>query len=398
MKLIHLKAYYDYSRAIGFNRSISMVYHQIRRRLFRPASLRGFPDALQIEISNGCNLNCEYCVVNQALKGKKIMSLETFESLTPYLKYVGKVRLSGLAEPLLNNNLIPILNLLKTKSPFCHVSVSTNATLLTAAISNQLIDGGLDRLTFSLDGTETGIVDGIRKGGSLAAIMNNILKLNEIKAQKKSGVPVLLATMVAQSKNIAQLPGTVALAAEMGAARLEVNGLEPYREEMLEYVLWQSPSSTRGLSEILLAASLQAEKSGIDLRLASFLPCKARCAEIGTPIILANGDVVPCSVLAYDRDSFLSIAENGSVVPERSTVHKKCFGNIKNKSFPAIWYDQGYVTFRKDIKANKFPKSCKRCLIKHGVSCVTEPLSGKELLAQLETLNQTTGGRNETLH
>lgn len=384
-----LRLYYDHFRKIGFSSALKKTAFEIRRRMILPAYLKGFPDTLHIEISNICNMTCEYCLLRSSSSREKVMSLEMFELLKPFVKYVRGISLSGLAEPFLNKNAINILLEIKRLSPQCQVNVLSNATLLTEKLCEDLVDAKLDCFGFSLDGTDPELIDNIRKGGSLTGIIANIRMLNGIKERRRLPYPVLYATTVLQSKNYHQLPNIIKLTADLGIERLDVNGLEPYTLDMLGNELWSSLKLYKELIAILDDSKLAAKANNVNLRLASLIPRKASCHEVKKPVVLANGDVVPCAVLAYSRNYFFTIDENGRINREDGTTEKKCFGNIRDKSIDEIWFSAGYVSFREQVLKGEYPRPCTNCLVKCGIICVREALSVQELIAQIETLPKT---------
>ena len=49
---------------------------------------------------------------------------------------------------------------------------------------------------------------------------------------------MFIATNILQKKNYQQLPDVVKLASELGVVKLNVNGLEPYKEDMIDNIMW----------------------------------------------------------------------------------------------------------------------------------------------------------------
>jgi MoaA/NifB/PqqE/SkfB family radical SAM enzyme len=311
------------------------------------------------------------------------MSLEKFRQLLPALKNAGGMSLSGLAEPLLNRDLVPIVNCIKETAHACHISIFTNAMLLTKDLSRQLVDAGLDRLDFSLDGVDATSVDLMRRKSSLATVLNNIRTLQVVKRSRGSVTPELAATMVLHRGNYHQLPDVVRLAHSVGVTRLDVNGLEPYTEEMVQLVLWYPPPVLADLPDVLQEAAERAEALGVGLGLASLIPAWPECRQPEVPMILANGDVTSCAVLAYERDYYFTIDSERGVREARDRSVRRVFGNVFEADLHDIWNRPDYVAFRRDVLKGKFPPVCRHCLIKHQHICVRTSQSPHAVVAAL---------------
>ncbi len=376
-----IEKYYSLFQRLGFMGILKKLGHKVYGSI---SPLNGFPQSLHIEISNVCNLDCEYCVLRNNIKDKAILTPDMFELLRPYFKHVSSFRLSGIAEPLMNKHIISFIECLKKESPSCDLSIFSNATLLNKEMSEQLINCGLDVFEFSLDGTDSETVDSVRKGSHITNIVNNIKILRELKNEKGSQKPVIYATTVLQRKNYSQLPQIIALADELGVVRLNVNQLEPYRKDMVPHAVWCDSSIPKDLAEVLDRSMKLATKKKIYLGIASFSPTTPACNEVLTPIIMANGDVVHCAVLAYNREQFLQVSENNCIVMERHNSKQKCFGNIREASLKNIWFSHEYRKFRSKVSSGEFPTECRACLIKHNCICVRPGLSAESVVSTLK--------------
>ena len=366
-------------RRHGVSGTISEVATRMTRRVRSGTN----PSAVQIEVSNCCDLHCEYCVLDEATFGKKIMSEATFDSMLPSLADVRRIDLSGLAEPLMNNRFIPMLAKARAAAPHACIAICTNAALLTEDISQQLVDNGLDELVFSLDGVDPEQVDATRRGGSLDIMLQNIRTLQRVKEGQGATKPVLSAAVVLQRDNLSQLPDIVRLAAELGCEGVSVNGLEPYSAALVGSAIWTDPNSVAGLQSQLNEAQQVARSVGIDLRLPALSPQKPLCSQISRPIVLADGTVVPCSVLAYERPSLLGIDGQCAVEARDETTRTVVFGNVASDDLAAVWNGDAYREFRRRVRSGDFPAECSTCLLKHDVICAALPLTVDQSIATL---------------
>jgi len=108
--------------------------------------------SIMVEPTNVCNLQCLPCPVNQGLKRQKgFMDLNLFQRLiddTPWLNFI---HLTFAGEPLLHPDILEMISYAKARD--IRIGLVTNATLLNRTKSYQLIESGLDVITFSIDGT-----------------------------------------------------------------------------------------------------------------------------------------------------------------------------------------------------------------------------------------------------
>ena len=367
--------------------STKVVLKIVKTRIFLPKEFRDIPRTLHVETTNVCNLNCEYCALRTNIEQKSIMKLSQFELLRPYFKYSYSVSLSGLAEPLMNKDIAGMIRCIKNENSQCLVGLVSNATLLTEKMCHELVDAKLDKFEFSLDGIDPSINDDIRIGSNISKIITNISLLNEVKKQKNSKVPVISAATVLQKTNYKQLPKIIDKISDLGIRTLNVNGVEPYTKNILDHILWCPDLVPEDLPDILEEALKLAEGYGITLRLPDLRPTVPSCSAVNSPIILPNGDITPCAVLAYNRASFFKVDENNKVIKEKEkTVKQRLFGNIFEDSLQNIWNKSEYIKFRQNVLSNHFPEECERCLVKHNIICFGGTTTPQTIISQLREL------------
>jgi len=359
--------------------------HEAWSRVWRRLTNPDMPNRFHIEISNSCNLDCEYCVLREQATGDKVMSDETFAEILPYLRNSSSIALSGLAEPLMNRRFSSFLHQVREVAPNALISICTNASLLTPALARDMVAAKLGSFVFSLDGADSELVDGIRHGGSLDILIQKIRMLNEEKHKVHSKLPVLAATMVTQRKTIGQLPSVVELAATLEVKMVTINGLEPYKPELIDAALWTGRDTPR--EELIAAveqASRVADDKGVSLRFPSLRPEAPRCPQMGRPVVLADGTVIPCSILAYRRDGFLAVDAHGALIDRHCYTDQVSFGNVNQRPLSEIWADADCREFRMPVTSGDFPAECDSCLLKHNVICANEPLSAREFIESLD--------------
>ena len=377
-----------YGKAKAYLRThgIAATAAEAARRAARRASMGDLPASVHVEISNVCNLHCEYCILDQGAQGDRIMAEATFSALLPYLRNASRVDVSGIAEPLMNARWPEIIGSIREAAPRAHIAMCSNATLLTREKCETLVGSTLDELVFSLDGVNPALIDDIRRGGSLSSMLDNVRTLQAVKRERDSSTPEFNVTVVLQRATVEQLPDIIRLAAELGVTSVAVNGLEPYSADVIDQPVWTDPAIAEYLPDILARTEQAAAETGVTVRLPWMQPLMpAICPQIHRPMVLADGAVVPCSVLTYERPSLLQVTKRGDIVRSDAVTPRLTFGSVKERSLKDIWTSDAYRTFRREVSSGRFPPTCDTCLLKHGVICPTPPLSFK---ACLETIPQ----------
>jgi radical SAM protein with 4Fe4S-binding SPASM domain len=86
-----------------------------------------------------------------------------------------------MGEPLLNPNIVDFIK--KTKAKGHKVELTTNASLLNRDLAEQLVNSGLDKIIFSIDGYSKKTFESIRIGASHAQVVNNIENFIDIMSK-----------------------------------------------------------------------------------------------------------------------------------------------------------------------------------------------------------------------
>jgi radical SAM protein with 4Fe4S-binding SPASM domain len=139
---------------------IEVRYADLERRSLRETALPDVPVALMVEVSSACNFKCRYCPTTLDKNARApggVMPFEIFKALVDGVKASGKridvLGLTRMGEPLTNKRLPEMIRYAKASGGFGTVSMISNGTLLTPALSLELLDAGLDLLQISIQGT-----------------------------------------------------------------------------------------------------------------------------------------------------------------------------------------------------------------------------------------------------
>jgi MoaA/NifB/PqqE/SkfB family radical SAM enzyme len=325
------------------------------------------PRELQVEVTAACNLRCRMCLVRYRPPLDRVegsLPFARFRALVDALPDLETLTLQGLGEPLLAPELPRMVAYAAARG--IRVGFNTNATLLTRATAERLVDAGLDWLCVSLDGATPATYEGIRDGARLARVARHVRGLVEVVRARGAGRPALSLVFVAMRRNVAELPAVVALAADWGVPAVRVQNLshsfsdtdpagdyQEIRAFTAAEALWQAPDPE---AEAAFAeAARVAGERGVALRLPRLEPPPAARAA-GTPgcdwpwrsaYVRHDGGVQPCCMLmGSDRAILGSTARDG---------------------FAGVWGGEAYRGFRAALTGPTPPDVCAGCSLYRGV-------------------------------
>lgn len=115
------------------------------------------PLRVNIDPCDACNFKCDFCFQckGTGFKGG-VMTEETFERVLVQLKEfaepINVVHLFALGEPLLNKNLSFFIRRIRQENVAKEVKITTNGSLLSHPLINEMMDAGLDEIVISLNG------------------------------------------------------------------------------------------------------------------------------------------------------------------------------------------------------------------------------------------------------
>lgn len=115
------------------------------------------PLRVNIDPCDVCNFKCDFCFQckDTGFKGS-IMTVEMFERVVEQLKEfdepINVVHLYALGEPFINKNMPLFIRRLKEEHVAKEVKTTTNGSLLSRQVIDEIIDAGLDEISISLNG------------------------------------------------------------------------------------------------------------------------------------------------------------------------------------------------------------------------------------------------------
>jgi len=109
-------------------------------------------DKVYLELTNTCNLRCDFCPSRVSKRKRQFMEFDLFRTAVDEIARKSITRLIGfhiLGEPLLHPRLLDAVQYVKNKG--LKAAITTNGSLLSGKMMDELIRHKLDRLIISLD-------------------------------------------------------------------------------------------------------------------------------------------------------------------------------------------------------------------------------------------------------
>ena len=149
-----------------------------RRIAARQRAGAAFPRVVAIEGTNRCNAACVMCGHKGMQRAHGVMDLALYQRLISQLQAHPPelLLLSGFGEPLLDPHLGHRISLAK-RAGLQRIGIVTNASLLTAEQTDELIAAGLDLVHISLDGATPATYNRLRPGLDFDCVIGNIERL-----------------------------------------------------------------------------------------------------------------------------------------------------------------------------------------------------------------------------
>jgi len=211
-------------------------------KAFKIKQFNKFPTRITLESTSRCNSQCITCEHKSMQRPKQDMPMALFEKIinecAQYRHLITNLNLSFIGEPLLDENIFKKIAIARKKG-IKQISFICNGSLLTEEKAKNLIDSGIDFVTFSVDGASKENFEKIRVGLNYESVVLNIKRLAELK--KKLGVkkPFISIDMVQLELNEAETElfkqQWVGLVDEIMVRPLHVWGGETIAQELIDY-------------------------------------------------------------------------------------------------------------------------------------------------------------------
>jgi len=283
-----------------------------KKRLTR-RPVPGFPRNIQIQTQTGCNADCIFCPYGATADGqpKGRMEWDLFRKIVDESARYRVRRISPylMNEPFVDRDIFKRIRYINRVNPRAKVSLTTNGSLLTPPVVEQLLDlgEGMHELAVSIQGIDPEAYEKTMRGGlKFDHTMANVDHLIEAMRRRRAARPALWITMV----------DTEIIDARKAAAYWRSRGVNA-RYTMLE---------NRG------GNIANAESYAHHRRMDYFSDCTRLFKQA---YIKFNGDLVLCCT---DYDA------------------KVILGNVREKSLHEVWNGEVATEIRRKFLSNLIPE------------------------------------------
>jgi MoaA/NifB/PqqE/SkfB family radical SAM enzyme len=317
------------------------------------------PVCLYLETTNRCNLLCTTCPRTfEQLEPPGDMSWELFTSIVDQFPRIARVVLHGVGEPMMVRALPRMIRYLKERGVY--VLFNTNGTLLTQRAGRELVDAGLDELRISLDAATPRSFVLVRGRDLFARILRNVRAFTALQSRLKSTTPRVSLWLTGLKETVAELPGFVRLAYNMGVREVylqrlvyfpESQGLARPESALFEQVDASEEAHIREAETLAKCLGIAFNASG-----ATEPGSSLRQQREGRPWSLcrrpwtlmyftAHGKALPCCIAPFSLRGYQSFT----------------LGDATQQSLREIWNGARYQEFRRALLSGQPPPACARC-------------------------------------
>jgi pyrroloquinoline quinone biosynthesis protein E len=273
------------------------------------------------------------------------MTIEQFRYLYSSFPELEWIKIQGIGEPLLNQDLFGMIQHAKRNGSF--VMTYTNGSVLHLGDrAKKLLDSGIDVVRISMDGGTRETFQSIRKA-EFDQVIENTASLVQLRGNKEK--PSIEFWTVGMTHNIRELPAIIDIAreAQVDAVRVQMmmNTFD-YKPEVGDRLTGLKLGNADEIQQCLAYSIEYAQRSKVELTLEK---SKARSMQrkchwpFDSAFISVEGYVVPCCTIADPR-----------VV---------AMGNLFEEPFESIWTGKRYQQFRQAILEHRLPIPCKNCYV-----------------------------------
>lgn len=159
-----------------------------------------------IEVTNTCNLSCDFCPRNDLLRGTGYMEFDLFKLVIKKIKEMGAtyVNLNRFGETLMHSQFLHMLRYAKNQG-IPNIGLVTNGQLLNPEMVENIVDAGIDRVNVSLDTLDPVKYEKIRKGAKLDKTISNLDYLIDYRNKARKNRPIIALFSVLVTDDFGQM-------------------------------------------------------------------------------------------------------------------------------------------------------------------------------------------------
>jgi organic radical activating enzyme len=159
----------------------------------RSARVRSYPYVATLDVTNSCNLRCPFCPTGakrDAGRHERMMPLSAIDDILYEIgSYLISVNLFNWGEPFVNPQIGEIVERIHARRIFTQISSNLSVSRQSAILDT--VRGGLDYLMVSTSGATQNTYSKYHRRGRLAALLDNIRAVTELKKKLRIRAPVV---------------------------------------------------------------------------------------------------------------------------------------------------------------------------------------------------------------
>jgi MoaA/NifB/PqqE/SkfB family radical SAM enzyme len=319
------------------------------------------PYQIQLHLTNLCNLKCHFCPTRTFTKNKNPeLTIPEWNTIIDDGNEIGvkEWHICGGGEPFFFANTAGSV-IGRIKGYGRHCEIITNGSLFNDALIKNLVAIEVDKITFSVDGSNAMVHEKIRGAKCFDAIVNNLKLFNHWKKKMGKDKPYISFHTVLCNKNYTDIINIIKLAAEVDAQSVLVNALNIWSDDIKDYEL--NDTQKTELHEILDKAHTYAAHLKINTNIAEFMQLNLfDKANMMDESIYGNQknislSQVPCYIPWYN----ISIFSDGECRP--CFILKQKGPSLKHESLREIWLGNYFNKTRDSMMENKKNSDCAKC-------------------------------------
>ncbi len=305
------------------------------------------PERLILELANTCNLDCPMCRIGEfGVDPTRFMSRELFDQCVRELfPRVREVRLNGLGEA----TLVPWFDhcIDRVREAGLHGELITNLTCAEATM-RRLVEARFVVLV-SWDAATPALFEKLRRPAQWSTQRSRLETL-ALLAGRQGLADHLHLLFTLQRANVAELPGMVQLASEVGIPNVLINVVKLQDERWIERA---RPELLRSIAE--------ARELAEALRIALTLP-----DHLGAQALHGRG-VLPTSARGCDRPRKEVVIRWNGELTVCNMFNPYAYGHLQRHGFDKSWNGSLAQAFRRLIDGPDMHPYCEGCYYVHGV-------------------------------
>lgn len=317
------------------------------------------PFQVQIHLTNFCNLQCFFCptralVSSNELRTEDELTLKEWLAIIDQANNLGvqEWHICGGGEPLFfMDKAVGVVDKIIKEGKRCEII--TNGTLFTVDCIHTFLE--VDKITFSIDGSNAKIHESIRGKKCFDALISNIRLFKKYKGNK----PRIAFHVVISNKNYKDLTNILKLAKGLAVDDVLINALNIWSEETKKLAL--NTKQKLEFMQILKKADSFAVKNQIHTNFTEFFDLNLfdKANIMDTVLYNSNMHATYADAACFMPWYNISIFANGETKP--CFILKEKGPSLKAMNVKSVWEGDFFINVRNDMLAHKANPSCNRC-------------------------------------